>query len=64
MKKKPEIRPEFREYMHSLGFTDEQIDAAYLRAYKNHNSSDSFVTEVICRDILQGKDDYLEDKIN
>lgn len=59
-----QIRPEFLKYLQSLGFTNKEIIPAYLEASKHNNSSDYTITEVICRDILQGNTDYLRKENN
>lgn len=55
------IRPVFRDYItKELGFTDAQLEAAYKKALAKSESTDCTVIEVITRDILQGRDHYLD----
>jgi len=54
------IRPEFRDYISKLGFTNRQLEEAYRRALTKTESDRFTVIEVIARDILQGKDEYLD----
>ncbi len=56
------MRIQFRKYMHNLGFTDEEINKAYTKALTHSDSTDINMAEIICRDVLQGKDDYLKEK--
>lgn len=56
------IRNQFKQYMQRLGFSDVQIIKAWEKSLTHSNSPDPFIAEVITRDILQGKADYLEEK--
>lgn len=58
-----EIREKFRKYLNSLGYSDEDIDLAWLKAKNNHpipkyrenTSEHRLLIEIATRDLLELK---------